>query len=106
MDITPYIGAIVAIVGGMAGIYAAISSKLSKLETLIEDNQKLQKAHETTWLAKEDAVHQEIVDLRKDVEKHNNYIERTYVLEAASAVHEQRITANEARIKKLEAKHE
>lgn len=102
MDITPYLGAIVAIVGGMAGIYAAISAKLARLETLIQDNQALQKAHETTWLAKEDAVHQEIELLRKEVEKHNSVVERTYELEQSAAVHEQRITANEARLKKLE----
>ena len=102
MDITPYIGAIVAIVGGMAGIYAAISSKLARLETLIQDDQALQKAHETTWLAKEDAVHQEIVGLRREVEKHNNVIERVYELEQNTAVQEQRITASEARLKKLE----
>lgn len=102
MDITPYIGAIVAIVGGMAGIYAAISAKLSKLETMIDDGQQLQKAHETAWLAKEEAVHKEIVGLRRDVEKHNTGIERIYELEQQTAVHEQRITANEARIKKLE----
>lgn len=102
MDFTPYIGAIVAIVGGMAGIYAAISAKLSRLETLIEDSQKLQKAHESTWLAKEEAVHQEIVSLRREVEKHNSVIERVYALEQDTAVHEQRITANEARLKKLE----
>ena len=76
------IGTIVTIIIAMGATYAAMSAKLSKLETLMEDSQKLQKAHETTWLAKEDAVHQEIVGLRRDVEKHNNVIERTYGLEA------------------------
>ena len=85
---TPYIGAIVAIVGGMAGIYAAISAKLTKLETLIEDNQKLTQS--------------EITGLRRDVEKHNNGMERVRDLEQQTAVQEQRITASEARIKKLE----
>ena len=32
MDITPYIGVIVTIVGGLCGIYAAISAKLAKME--------------------------------------------------------------------------
>lgn len=49
------------------------------------------------------AVTQEqIAELRKDVEKHNNMIERVYKLEQNTAVHEQRIVASESRIKKLE----
>lgn len=49
------------------------------------------------------AVTQEqISELRKDVEKHNNMIERVYKLEQETAVIEQRTTASEARIKKLE----
>lgn len=57
MDITPYIGTIVTVVIAVGSVYAAISSRLTKLETLIED-------------------------LRRDVEKHNGVIERTYGLEA------------------------
>lgn len=57
MDITPYLGTIVTVVIAVGSVYAAISSRLAKLETLI-------------------------VDLRRDVEKHNNVIERTYGLEA------------------------
>lgn len=57
MDITPYIGTIVTVVIAVGSVYAAISSRLTKLETLIED-------------------------LRRDVEKHNGVIERTYELEA------------------------
>ena len=53
--------------------------------------------------SKSQAVMQEqISDLRKDVEKHNQVIERVYVLEQKTAVIEQRTTASEARIKKLE----
>ena len=57
MDITPYIGSIVTVIIAVGATYAAISSRLTKLETLIED-------------------------LRRDVEKHNCVIERTYGLEA------------------------
>lgn len=57
MDITPYIGTIVTVVIAVGSVYAAISSRLTKLETLI-------------------------VDLRRDVEKHNCVVERTYNLEA------------------------
>jgi len=56
MDITPYIGTIVTVIIAVGATYAAISSRLTKLETLIED-------------------------LRRDVEKHNSVIERTYALE-------------------------
>lgn len=57
MDITPYIGTIVTVVIAVGSVYAAISSRLTKLETLI-------------------------ADLRRDVEKHNSVVERTYGLEA------------------------
>lgn len=56
MDITPYLGTIVTVVIAVGSVYAAIASRLTKLETLI-------------------------VDLRRDVEKHNQVIERTYKLE-------------------------
>ena len=57
MDITPYIGTIVTVVIAVGSVYAAISSRLTKTETLISD-------------------------LRRDVEKHNQVVERTYGLEA------------------------
>ncbi|MBR3326777.1 MAG: hypothetical protein IKG22_05580 [Atopobiaceae bacterium] len=51
------LGTIVSIVIAVGATYAAISSRLTKLETLI-------------------------AELRRDVEKHNGVIERTYGLEA------------------------
>lgn len=57
MDITPYLGTIVTVLIAVGSVYAAISSRLAKLETMI-------------------------TDLRRDVEKHNSVIERTYGLEA------------------------
>lgn len=57
MDITPYIGTIITVLIAVCSVYAAISSRLTKTETLI-------------------------ADLRRDVEKHNQVIERTYALEA------------------------
>lgn len=56
MDITPYIGTIATVVIAIGGVYAAISSRLARLETMIET-------------------------LTQTVEKHNNVIERTYKLE-------------------------
>ena len=57
MDFTPYIGTIVTVIIAVGSVYAAISSRLTKTETLI-------------------------ADLRRDVEKHNQVVERTYSLEA------------------------
>lgn len=56
MDLTPYLGTIVTVIITAASIYAAVSSRLTKTETLI-------------------------ADLRRDVEKHNQMVERTYKLE-------------------------
>lgn len=88
MDWTPYIGTIVTVVIAVVSGYVAISSRITKLETLIADNEKLTRL--------------QMDNLRRDVEKHNNVLERVYDLEQDTAVQEQRITANEARIKKLE----
>lgn len=51
------LGTVVSIIIAVGATYAAISSRLTKLETLIDE-------------------------LRRDVEKHNGVIERTYGLEA------------------------
>ncbi len=60
MDITPYIGAIVTALIAAGGTYAAMSARLARLEAMI-------------------------TDLRRDVEKHNNVLERVYKLESDSA---------------------
>ena len=57
MDITPYVGSVVTIVIAFGAFYGLVSANMAKLETLI-------------------------TDLRRDVEKHNSMIERTYALEA------------------------
>lgn len=56
MDITPYIGTIVTVIIAVGSVYAAISSRLARLETMIET-------------------------LTKTVDKHNQVVERTYKLE-------------------------
>lgn len=56
MDITPYLGTIVTVIIAVGGVYAAISSRLTRLETMIET-------------------------LTKNVEKHNQVVERTFKLE-------------------------
>lgn len=61
MDWTPYIGPIVTALVAAGGTYAAVSAKLARLETAI-------------------------ADLRRDVEKHNSVMERTYGLEARMGI--------------------
>lgn len=56
MDITPYIGTIVTVIIAVGGVYVAIATRLTRLETLIET-------------------------LGKNVEKHNNVEGRTTTLE-------------------------
>lgn len=57
MDISPFIGYVITIIVAFGGFYGMVRASLAKLETLI-------------------------TDLRRDVEKHNQVIERTYALEA------------------------
>lgn len=40
MDITPYLGSIITIILAVVGVYAAFSTRITKLETLIEVMQK------------------------------------------------------------------
>ena len=56
MDFTPYIGPAVTALIAFGATYAAMSSRIARLETMI-------------------------TELRRDVEKHNRVVERTYALE-------------------------
>ena len=56
MNVTPYLGTIVTVIIAVGSVYAAISSRLARLETMIET-------------------------LTTTVNKHNNVIERTFKLE-------------------------
>ncbi len=90
MDITPYLGPILTAVIAFGASYAAFSSRLSHLETLIADSQKL---YETR-----------IDDLRRDVEKHNSVVERTFKLESDMTTAFKRIDELKAKDEKLEDK--
>ncbi len=81
MDISPYIGTIVTVVIAFGGTYAMMSSRLTKLETLI-------------------------VDLRRDVEKHNNVVERTHKIEADLHTAFKRIDELKEHDEKIESKME
>lgn len=67
MDITPYLGTIVSVVIAFGVFYGAVNARLARLEARIEDSQRLTQA--------------EIANLRRDVEKHNSVVERTFKLE-------------------------
>lgn len=67
MDWAPYIGTIVTVLIAVISGYVAVASRIAKLETRIEDNEKLTRV--------------QIEDLRRDVEKYNNVKDRTYTLE-------------------------
>ena len=56
MELMPLVGPVLTAVITAGGVYAAITNRLTRLETLIEQ-------------------------LRQEVEKHNQVIERTYKLE-------------------------
>lgn len=68
MDITPYLGTIVSVVIAFGVFYGAVNARLARLEARIEDSQKLTQT--------------EIANLRRDVEKHNSVVERTFKLES------------------------
>lgn len=79
MDITPYLGTIVTVIIAVGGVYAAISSRLTRLETMIET-------------------------LTQTVEKHNNMVERTYHLESEVDTAFKRIDELKADTAKLDEK--
>ncbi len=78
MDITPYLGSIITIVLAVVGVYAAFSTRITKLETLIEimqENQnqaneqtkhiyKLESDLKTAWL-KIDGLREDVTRLQK-----------------------------------------
>ena len=66
VDITPYVGTIVTVVIAFGAFYGAINSRLSRTE-------------------------QKLDDLKDQVEKHNQVIERTYRLESDMATAYKRI---------------
>ena len=77
--IAPIASGIVGAIISAFGVYVAITNRLTKLETLIDQ-------------------------LRDEVEKHNAIVERTYKLEADSATSWKRYDELTGRIERLEQK--
>ena len=90
MDITPYLGTIVSVVIAFGVFYGAVNARLARLEARIEDNQRLMQT--------------EISNLRRDVEKHNQVVERTYHLESDMATAYKRIDELKAKDERIEEK--
>lgn len=79
MDWAPYAGAIATFIVALVGFYGMVSTRLAKLETMIGE-------------------------LRKDVEKHNSVIERTFKLESDMKTAFVRIDELKAKDERLEDK--
>lgn len=77
--IGPIASGIVSAIVASFGCYVAITNRLTRLETLIEH-------------------------LRKDTEKHNDVIERTYKLESDQATQWRRHDELTARVERLEVR--
>jgi len=92
VDITPYIGSIVtiiiAIVGGYVAMKNANNEKFSGISVQIA------------------ALSQQVTDLKDDVEKHNNAMERIYKLDSDMHTAYKRIDELKARDEKIEQKME
>lgn len=76
--IAPIASGIIGAIISAFGVYVAITNRLTRLETLISQ-------------------------LREDVEKHNQMVERTYKLEADSATSWKRYDELSGRVERLES---
>jgi outer membrane murein-binding lipoprotein Lpp len=81
VDISPYIGTIATVVIAFLGFYGAITARLTRMETKMDD-------------------------LASQVDKHNNVIERTFKLESDMNTAYKRIDELKARDEKIEERME
>lgn len=81
MDISPYIGSIITVVIALLGFYGAITTRLTRLETKVDD-------------------------LAEQTHKHNNVVERTYKLESDMHTAYKRIDELKDRDEKIESRIE
>ena len=94
MDITPYASAIVASVLAGGATYGAVMGRLSKLEARVDSLERSQM--DVHALSNQiTALSTKLDELKADVNKHNEMIERTYRLE--SETREQWSRINELR---------
>ena len=78
MDISPYIGSIITVIIALLGFYGAITTRLTRLETKVDE-------------------------LAEQTHKHNNVIERTYKLESDMSTCYKRVDELRDRDEKIEA---
>lgn len=88
-----------------AGVLATgICTVLAVVFSNMASNQKVASMLDKSQAVFEAKVTEEIGQLKSQVEKHNNLIERTYELENKVSVHEEKIKVANNRIKNLEDK--
>lgn len=104
MDWTPYVGAIVTALITAGATYAAIVSRLSRLEVRIEHVERNQ-IDTNTLSAQIAALAQKVDDLREDVSQHNRVVERTYKTETDMETMWKRHDELKERIHDLEQYH-
>jgi outer membrane murein-binding lipoprotein Lpp len=104
VDWTPYIGTIVTALITAGATYAAIVSRLSKLEVRIDHVERHQ-IDTNTLSAQIAALSQKVDDLREDVSKHNRVVERTYKTETDMETMWKRHDELKERIHDLEQYH-
>ena len=80
VDITPYVAPILTAIITAGATYAAIVSRLSRLEVRIEHVER-QQMDVATLSAQIGSLSTKVDDLRRDVEKHNNIVERLVTVE-------------------------
>lgn len=75
MDLTPYVAPIVTAIITGGATYAAVVSRLTRLEVRVEHLERGQ-LDANSLSAQIAALSAKVDDLRTDVEKHNNLVER------------------------------
>jgi len=92
VDFTPYIGSIVTVIIAILGFYGAITTRMTRMETKVDDMK--------------DHIDAKVDDLKEQVEKHNRVVERTYGLERDLNTAFKRIDELKERDEKIEQRIE
>lgn len=92
MDVSPYIGSIVTVIIAILGFYGMITTRMTRMETKVDDMK--------------DHIDAKVEDLKEQVEKHNNVVERTFGIERDLNTAFKRIDELKERDEKIEQKIE
>ena len=83
MDFTPLIAPSVTALIAAGGTYAALTSRIARLEARVEYVERQQEGT-SSLSAQIAALSQKVDDLREDVRRHNGVVERTVELEQST----------------------